>query len=191
VITEIFSEIAHEISSEPMRFLAEILQFGILVLIVWFIAVGFGAKRGFVRNMLAERRQRTYDHIEESLRSSGTLEEARQVSTSRVRAARAEARRIVGAAKREAAKLETASKEEADSEAERIHARVEETLATELDEMHAELREELVELVAQATRRMLNERMTVAEQRRLIEEHVMASVAEPGAYEALEEASRA
>jgi len=178
VIGEILTEIAHEIQAEPARFIAEIVQFVLLICIIWVVAYGFGSRRGFVRNMLSERQKRTVGQLETAMDAPGALEQAKLRATGARRSGRTEARRIVGKAKREATEQLTASTAEADREADHLLARVDETLENERSEMEAEMRERLVEIVAQATRHLLNERMTVAEQRRLIEEHVRASVSE-------------
>jgi F-type H+-transporting ATPase subunit b len=179
VLAEIFSEIAAEISHEPLRFVAEIVQFAVLVAVVWVIAFGFRSRKGFVRNMVAERLQRTEEHLQVALEAPEGLALARQSAATRVRSARAEARHVIATAKQEAAEVELALRTDADAEIDRVLARVEDALEAERAEMRAEVREELVDLVAQATRHLLNERMTIAEQRRLIEQHVMASLVEP------------
>jgi F0F1-type ATP synthase membrane subunit b/b' len=188
VIAEIFSEIAAEIAHEPLRFVAEIVQFALLIGIVWIVGFGFGSRKGFVRNMLAERALRTEASLKEALGAPEELSTARQTAASKARSARAEGRHAISAAKQEAAEVELSLHTEADAEAERVLSRVDEALETERAEMHAEIREELVDLVARATRQLLNERMTIAEQRRLIEEHVMASVMGQGDSASGEEA---
>lgn len=176
MVAELMSEMFHEITGDPVRFAAEVVQFGLLVAIVWVVAVGAGRRSGFVRNMLAERRQRVADRVQGAQDSVGLLEGARSQASAKMRAARTEARRIIGEAKRKAEMIEAEAHAEADAEAQRIATRAEEALATELAEMHVDIREQLVDLVAQATRSVMNERLTLAEQRHLIEGAVLASV---------------
>lgn len=173
---ELLSEMFHEIAGDPVRFAAEVVQFGLLVAIVWVVAIGVGRRSGFVRNMLTERRQRVGDRVQDARDSVGLLEDARAQASSKMRVARTEARRIIGEAKRKAEMIEAEAHAEADAEAQRIATRAEEALATELAEMHVDIREQLVDLVAQATRSVMNERLTLAEQRHLIEGAVLASV---------------
>lgn len=176
MVAELMSEMLHEITGDPVRFAAEVVQFGLLVAIVWVAAVGAGRRSGFVRNMLAERRQRVADRVRSAQDSVGLLEGARAQASAKMRTARTEARRIIGEAKRKAEMIEAEAHAEADAEAQRIATRAEEALATELAEMHVDIREQLVDLVAQATRSVMNERLTLAEQRHLIEGAVLASV---------------
>ncbi len=58
----------------------------------------------------------------------------------------------------------------------RIEERAESALATEQQEMLLELREQLVELVSSATRSIMNEKLTVSEQRTLIENTIVGSM---------------
>lgn len=176
MIGEIVGEVWHEVSAEPIRFAAEVVQFLILAGLVWFVAIGFGGRRGFVRNMLEERAETSEERLRRALGAQDELTHAKQLAALKVRTARAEARKIVADAKQSASAMESAERTQADSEAERILSRVDDALSAERDEMLAEVREELVEVVSQSTRQLLNERLTVAEQRRLIEEHVVASI---------------
>lgn len=180
MVEEILSEIAAEISAEPLKFLLELLQFGILLLLIYAIAWGFGLRRGFLRNMLTERAAKLDARLSLALHSGDELEHAKQLSALRMRTARSEGRDLLAEARRQAAELTSHLKEQTDSEADRVLARVDEALETEMAEMKADVREQLVDLVAQSTRQVLNERLTVAEQRQLIEEHIIASVTPEG-----------
>ena len=61
---EIYSEILHEYSAYPVRMIAEAVQFVLLIVIVWVVAMGWGKRKGFVANMLSERAERTDREIE-------------------------------------------------------------------------------------------------------------------------------
>lgn len=176
---EIITEIAAEVSHEPMRVVAEVVQFALLVAIVWIVALGVGHRRGFVRNMLAERGKRVGERLSWAMSAEQGLADAKSSAKRQLREADAEARRIVAAAKLEAASIEETGRAETDAEVARILSRVDEALANEAADMHEELREQLVEIVAQATRSVMNERLSLFEQRELIEKAVLEAVGEP------------
>ena len=180
MIGEIFQAIRDEIAGSTgaeLRMVAEVVQFTILIAIVWVVAIGWGKRRGFVANMLVERKSRLHQRLDAASHAEQDLAHARQIASLKVRTANADARRTRADAKREAEQLEARAKADADAEAARITQRAETALATELAEMNLEIREELVDIVAQATRSIMNEKMTVAEQRKLIEDTIIANVA--------------
>ncbi len=177
---EILTEIGAELAQDPMRVVAEVVQFLLLAGIVWVVALGFGKRRGFVANMLAERRDRVEARIEGSELADQSLADARREAAAITRAARAKARELVGQAKKEAVQIEQATREETDADAARIAERAEAALATEQQEMLLELRERLVDLVSSATRSIMNERLSVSEQRALIEGAIAESVVAGG-----------
>lgn len=176
MIGSILTEVAHEIAVAPIRYLMELAQFALLIVIVYAVAWGFGAKRGFLRNILTERSAKLDARLAGALSSADELDHAKRLAALRLRSARAEGRDVLAEAKRQAADLTSRMRAQVDGEAGRVLARVDEALTTEKAEMEADVREQLVDLVAQATRQVLNERLTVGEQRRLIEEHVMRSI---------------
>ena len=173
---EIFVEIAAEIQADPGRLMAELVQFAVLAAIVWVVAVGFGKRKGFVANMLLERGKRVAVRLEGASHAEQYLAESRQSATATTRAARAKARAVVASTKKECAELEASTRAEADAECLRIHERAESALATEQIEMVLELREQLVDLVSSATRSIMNEKLTIAEQRALIESGIVGSM---------------
>lgn len=180
MLSELYTAFYEEVlgsSSAQLRFVAEIVQAAIIVGAVWVIAIGWGERKGFVLNMLNERRAKVRAHLETASRAEQDLAHAKQISALKVRSANADARRTIADAKLEAEQYEAKAKSDADTEAERITQRAESALETELAEMSLEIREELVDLVAQATRAIMNEKMTVAEQRKLIEDTIIANVA--------------
>ena len=177
---EIASEMAHEYSAFPVRMIAEVVQFVLLAAIVWVVAMGWGKRKGFVSNMLAERAEKMSGEIEVASHAGADLVQAEQTASERLEAAKDEARGLVEAAQADARQLETTVSEEAAAESQRIIERARAALATETEEMHAELREELVSIVAQASRAILSEKMSVAEQRVAIERAIVESIgAEP------------
>jgi F-type H+-transporting ATPase subunit b len=183
-VQEILAEMGAEVVAEPMRLVAEVAQFAILLAIVWVVAVGFGKRRGFVANMLAERADRIHHELELASHADADLAEAQATARMRLSEAQAECDGLLAAARADAEKLEADSRAQTDTEVARIAERTDSALATENDEMRLELREELVSVVAQATRSILNEKMTVTEQRDLIEDSIMHSLDAASAPEA-------
>lgn len=187
--SEILTEIAAEFAHAPLRLFAEVMQFAVLLGIVWVVAIGFGKRRGFVANMLTERRERVAAHVETASHADKALADAKREAAATARAARATAREIVLQAKKECAEIEQTAHAETDADCARIEERAEAALSTERQEMLLELREQLVDLVSTATRSIMNEKLTVSEQRTLIEntiaESVNASAGSDGRIQAL------
>ena len=173
---EIFKEMGLEVTQEPVRMIAEITQFALLIGIVWVVAIGFGKRKGFVANLLSERAERTDRNLEIASRAPENLALAQKSATERIDSAETEARQLLEAAHADAEQIESTARAEADAEVSRITERAQSALTMETEEMHLELREELVSIVAQATRSILNEKMSVSEQRELIESSIAASL---------------
>jgi F0F1-type ATP synthase membrane subunit b/b' len=174
---EIISAIAEELAQDPMRVVAEVIQFVVLLAIVWVVAIGFGKRRGFVANMLTERRAAVAGRVESGSHADERLASAHREATATTRAGRAAARELVARAKKECVEIEATARAETDADCARIQERAEAALATEREEMALELRERLVDLVSSATRSIMNEKLSVAEQRALIESAIAGSVA--------------
>ena len=188
---EILTEMGSEVVHAPLRLALEVVQFALLAGVVWVVAVGFGQRRGFVANMLTDRETKVNERLQVASHAAENLTHAKQVAALKTRTANSEARRILADAKLEADEIETQARNEAEAEAKRITDRAEAALSTELAEMHLEIREALVDLVAGATRSIINEKMSVAEQRALIEGAIMDGVAKSHAGTASAKGARA
>jgi len=169
---ELFAEIGHEIAVDPGKFGLEVVQFGLLVFVVWFVAVGFGKRRGMLVKMLEGRRARVSEAIGRARGMDSELAAAREKTAEITTAAHAEALAIVAEARRVSRAETKAARASADAEAAEIRAHAKEVLDAELAEMHVEIRDRLVDVVAHATRAILNEGLTMAEQRELIQNAV-------------------
>jgi F0F1-type ATP synthase membrane subunit b/b' len=178
VFNEIVHEIVTEVSEAPLNFVAEIVQFFILVGLVWLVAVGTSKRKGFVVNMLAERAQRTDARLEEACGREAELALAQQEADQSHADTEHEALQIVEAARAEADAITRTADRETQAEVERIEKRCDAALDAEKEALLAELRETLIQVVAQSTRSVLNERMPVADQRRLIEASILSSIEE-------------
>ena len=173
---EILAEMGVEVTASPVRMIAEWLQFALLIAIIWVVAMGWGKRKGFVSNLLSERAERIGRKLEISSHAEENLTLARQDAAERLRTADLEAKQLVKAARADAKAIERSAREETDAEALRITERAKGALATEAEEMRSELREELVTVVAQASRSILSEKMSVAEQRAAIEQAIVGSL---------------
>ena len=183
VLQEIVAEAGQEVMANPWRMVAEVVQFVLLVGIVWIVAIGTRKRKGFIANMLTEREEHVRTRLEEASHAEQQLATSRRMASLKLRQANAEARKLVSGAQHEAEQMLAQASKDADTEAERVISRAESALDTERAEMELGIREELVDLVAQATRSIMSERVSLAEQRRLIEgaivESVKSSPAEP------------
>lgn len=176
MVAEVLKAVAEEFSASPMRFVAELVQFLLLVGVGWVVAFGFGKRRGFVANMLAEHGTAVTERIGRASEAPSALAEAKGSAEHRVEQAKAEAERLRSEAHKESEAEEDQSRSQADDEAARIIDRARTALGNEREEMQAELRDELVALVSEATRSIMNEALTVAEQRERIETAIASSM---------------
>jgi F-type H+-transporting ATPase subunit b len=184
MIGEIFHEIVRDVSGSTgslISYAAELIQFAILVAIIWVVGVGAGSRRGFLLNMLDERRAATRRRLADADAAEQALATAEQDAKVRVASAKTEAARIVSDAETGISATEAETKREIDAEAARIVERAEAALTNEWAQMRAELREELVELVSEATRSIMNETLSIAEQRERIEAAISSSIGGAGA----------
>lgn len=180
---ELFREIAHEIVAGPVTFGVEIVQCLILVGIVWIVAVGTRKRPGFIVSMLRERKERVERSIEDADNAPSTLEAARMEVQAISEAARRESEALLETARRDANGEADDAKKAADAEAEAMVAHARQVLEIEREEALEEAREHLVDVVVRSTRRILDDTLSPAEQRALVQAAIMESLegAEPAA----------
>lgn len=176
LVVELFREIAHEIVVDPVKFGIELAQFAALVFIIKGIGFGFGEKPGMVTNMLRDRAERVRAELAEADSAIEELDAAHDLARETARRARSEARRIVADAKTRAADERVATLAAAEEEAAELRRQADQALAKERAEMLGGLREQLVELVAEGTKQILDQGYTAAEQRSLIQKAVIESL---------------
>jgi F-type H+-transporting ATPase subunit b len=173
---ELFAEIGHEISADPGKFIAELVQFVLLLGIIWAIAIGVGKHKGVLTGMLDRRRETVAGRIERAGGAETALAQARERTEEMLAEAHKEATAILREARANANAETTAAREAADDEALRIKQHAQDVLDNELAEMHVEIRDQLVDLVAGATRSILNEGLSAQEQRELIQDAVATGI---------------
>lgn len=177
-IAELFAEAFHEIAAEPITFVVELVQFVVLLFIVKAIAIGFGEREGMVVGMLKDRRERLRLALDDAASASEELDAARVAAADMLSRARSEARRVVTEARRSADSEAAEVLAAVEVEAAEIEREVQETLAKERAEMLGGVHDQLVDLVTQATRQVLDEGYSPAEQRELIQKSVVESLGE-------------
>jgi F-type H+-transporting ATPase subunit b len=171
---EILHEVFAEIAADPGKFVIELVQFLLLAATVYFVAFGLGRRKGMFVNMLDERRQSITSRVERAANADEELVRSREEASARVAAARSDAAAIVREARATARKLSQQTRATTDAEAAEIRERAARVLEEERAEMHVEIRDRLVGVVAQSTRALLNEGVSPHEQRQLIQ-GIMAS----------------
>ncbi len=176
MVSELFHEIKLEIAANPTTIIIEVVQFVILITIIWVVAFGVGKRSGFVKNMLKERRVNIASDLEMADGSESALEAAKQKAVADVAEAQASAKKTLTEARRKAKTERTAGAAAADREVEALRDHAQQLLAMEHQEMLAEARERLLEVVGSATRHILSERISPAEQRALVQRAIMTTI---------------
>lgn len=176
MVAELFAEVGHDIAAHSTTVIIEVVQFFIFLAIVYAVAIGFGKRKGILVGILARREERVSKALQAAAGADERLAAARNEAAQRIAAARHEAAEILSAARHEAAEAKAAMEADVKRQVAEMRARAEETLATELDEMEVELRDRLVELVASATRSILNESYGVSEQRAMIQKAILSGI---------------
>ena len=176
MVVELFKLVGEEIAADPMTFAIEVVQFLILVVLVWAVAWGFGKRRGMLRNMLTERQNRVARQLEESDTAEDVLASAREQAQVSVREAQKTAKHDVVAARKRADGEFAAAKAATDREVDGMRDHAGELLEMERAEMLEHSRERLLDVVGRATRYILSEGLSPAEQRSLIQHSIMESL---------------
>lgn len=171
-MAELFKEILHEITSKPVIFIVEIIQFAILIGIFVFIAPRIVGKR------LKERRERIIAELQEATKAKKEYAEATKEADAIVARAKEEARQIVRAAQESAKSESEATVVQAEQEAKDIILQAEQTIETEKNKVISEACEQLVSLVTVTTRRFLDEALTESERRALTQKIILSSLEE-------------
>ena len=175
-MVELFEEIVHEITGEPLKFLLEIIQFCLLVLIIKAIGFGFGEKKGMITNMLAERREKIVGQLQAVEEAEKELVLAEEKARFILNEAKTEAEQTIRAAKQAAEEEEAAHLAAIDEEAATIEKQAEESLEKERAEAMSGVHDQLVDLVTLGTRQVLDEGFSPSEQRALVQKAILSSL---------------
>jgi F0F1-type ATP synthase membrane subunit b/b' len=178
---ETLNLILEEIGANPIKFGVELLQFVILAAGIWFLAIGFGKRRGILVNAVDRRAQQTTAELA-LVDSAPSIVESAHLDAERIRVqAHTEAEGMVREATMEAESIRRDAAASADAESAAILERADIAVQTEVAEMQAEIRDLLVNVVADATRSVMNEQLSLPEQRDLIQHAILASVGQHSA----------
>ena len=164
----------HEIAARPMAYVAEVLQFIVLV-----GAIGLIARRPLTKRLAARRERITAELIEaegDEHQCIALSDEALAV----VSRAEEEARGIVVAARAEAEKEREAGTARAQAEAEQALLVAREAVEHEKARVIAESSARLVTLTTEIARRYLDEFLTEDERRSMTEKVVLETLEEMG-----------
>jgi F-type H+-transporting ATPase subunit b len=157
-VTELF----HQLGIHPLQLAAQIVNFLILLALLWRFLY-----KPLLR-ALGDRRAR----IEKSLREADTIEKE-------LKSSREKAQQIVSAANEQVATIVTTSEKEAqdkralrlkqaEAEATQIFKRAEESIHEERKAMQQQVKAEALSLVAQATERLIGKNIDTKKHRQLI-----------------------
>ncbi len=169
---ELIQEVLRQITGEPLLFIVEIVQFLLLVLIIWFLLPRL------VGTALKERRKRIAAEAAKADQADAEYAKAQQQAAELVAAARAEAQRTLEAAGTAAQDERRAGLDQLEKEANAILLQARQTIETEKDRVASEASEQLVTLIMLVVRRFIEESLTEDERRAVTQKLILASLAE-------------
>jgi ATP synthase F0 subunit b len=164
---ELFTEILHEITGQPARFAADVLQSALLLgILVW-------AGRRYVAGRLAERRARIATELTDAGAAEHESDRVRQESLTVVTQARDSAAEMLRGARERAVGEREASVATIEAEAQQIVAQARTTVELEKAGVHRDVSDRLVHLTSEAARRYLEEMLTETERRALTQKAIL------------------
>jgi len=169
---ELLRGVLHGITLEPARFLAEVVQSALLLVII-----GWAGGR-YVRGRLAERRERIAGELaraEAAERDSVRFREEARAAAAR---GEAEAPAVVRTAREQAEHEREASIARSDTEAEQMIVQARDTVEREKNRILGESSERLIHLTTETARRYLDEMLTEGERRALTQKAILESLEE-------------
>ncbi|OGY28299.1 MAG: ATP synthase F0 subunit B [Candidatus Woykebacteria bacterium RBG_19FT_COMBO_43_10] len=159
-------EILKDFGVEPILLLAQIVNFVILL----YILKRFLYKP--ILKVLDERKKRIETSMNQSAEIQKKFEEVSQKQQEILDEAKKESTRIIGTAKNEAKILTNQIQTEANTQAEEIMKRNQQSLQLEKQKMISEAKQELIDVVASATERVVERSLTKADKDRLVKKSV-------------------
>ena len=159
-------EILKDFGVEPILLLAQIVNFVILL----YILKRFLYKP--ILKVLDERKKRIETSMKQSAEIQKKFEEVSQKQQEILDEAKKESTRIIGTAKNEAKILTNQIQTEANTQAEEIMKRNQQSLQLEKQKMISEAKQELIDVVALATERVVERSLTKADKDRLVKKSV-------------------
>lgn len=176
VLRELGSEVVWELTHETTKLLIELVQFVILVFVIKMVAFGFGKREGMLVGMLGRRRERVAAQIEAADAQERNAAEAPAEAHRLVEEARREAKGILAQARASATRERERIDAEAAEQAAELARQAEDTLVHERDDVLNGVRDVLLDVVARATRQVLDEGYSAGQQREMIESAILESI---------------
>jgi F-type H+-transporting ATPase subunit b len=173
---EVLQESLHERQHEPLTFAIELVQFAILVFIVWVVAIGIGKRQGMLVKILADRRERVAADLEEASERETEASKAPERAAEIRADAERRAEQIRADAQREAEQEHARVLEATAEEVAEIERQTVESLERERSEALGGVSEQLVDVVTAAVRQILDEGFTPAQQRKMIQDSIAKSL---------------
>ena len=171
-MAELLKEVLHEITAQPVLFIAEVVQFSLLLGVILWVVPRIIGKR------LIERRAKIEAELAEAKAAekgcTGIVKEAGAV----IARAEKEAPGIIRIAKEAAEKERETAIAQADAEVQEIILRARQTVEGEKNRIIRGASEHLVSLTTETTRRYLDEALTESERRALMQKIILASLEE-------------
>jgi F-type H+-transporting ATPase subunit b len=157
-------ELLEQLGIKPLSLLAQIVNFGILLLILWRFLYKPMLK------VLSDRRNRIEKSLKDAQQIEEDLESSRAKAQQIVVSANERASQVVAGVEQEAEAKRIEKLRAAESEATQIFKRAEESLKEERARIKRELQAETLTLVTQATERVVANGIDPKTQKRLIDE---------------------
>ncbi|HEY8108935.1 MAG TPA: F0F1 ATP synthase subunit B [Patescibacteria group bacterium] len=156
-------EILERFGIEGKLLLVQLINFAILLVIVWKFILPRLTK------LMRDREQKVADSLKQAEQARKEAEELQAQQAKDREAARAEAERILAEAKEAAHESKEQVMAEARKEASALRERTEEALAQERESLRTELRAELAGLTVETTRKILTDVVKPADRKRLVQ----------------------
>jgi len=168
---ELLHEFLHEITANPIRFLAEFVQSLILLAILGWMGQKAARKR------LDARRTRIVAELAEAEQAEHDVTRLQEETRARAARASEEGSALLRQAEVKAQQERVAAIEHAEAEAKELIGQAEQAVVRDKARVTRESARRLVELTAEATRRYLDEMLTESDRRALTQKAILASLA--------------
>ena len=145
-------------------FIFQLINFAIVAVILWFLILKPLTKK------LAERQKMIDESIRNAERAAKQLEDAETEKRALMTKARAEAEALVSKVEKQAAELKEEAAQNAKHQTEKVLAETKKVIEEEKYKMFTEIKKQTAELVMEATKKILNEKMTSEKDKKLIED---------------------
>jgi F-type H+-transporting ATPase subunit b len=158
------TEIAHQFGLNTPDFIAQVISFSIVALLLWKFAYHP------ILKVLEERRQRIADGLANADKIKAELQQTEAARLEVLNQANTQANKLIEEARAAANRVREEETQKAIAAAEQIIAKAREAAAADHDRMLTELKREVGRLVVQTTATVTGKILTPEDQKRLAEE---------------------